>query len=73
MLFSRRFSTFSTLIKQARRAPIVTPLRRALYIVPRLHFSSTKPAEKMEFKAETKRLLDIVAKSLYTDSEVFLR
>jgi len=27
----------------------------------------------MEFKAETKRLLDIVAKSLYTDSEVFIR
>ena len=27
----------------------------------------------MEFKAETKKLLDIVAKSLYTDSEVFLR
>jgi TNF receptor-associated protein 1 len=26
-----------------------------------------------EFKAETKKLLDIVAKSLYTDSEVFLR
>lgn len=27
----------------------------------------------MEFKTETKRLLDIVAKSLYTDSEVFVR
>lgn len=27
----------------------------------------------MEFKAETKKLLDIVAKSLYTDSEVFVR
>lgn len=73
MLFSRRFSTFSTLIKQTRRVPIVAPLRRAFYAVPRLYFSSTKPAEKMEFKAETKRLLDIVAKSLYTDSEVFLR
>lgn len=35
-------------------------------------FSETKP-EKMEFKAETKKLLDIVAKSLYTDSEVFVR
>lgn len=29
--------------------------------------------EKMEFKAETKKLLDIVAKSIYTDKEVFLR
>jgi hypothetical protein len=27
----------------------------------------------MEFKAETKKLLDIVAKSIYTESEVFLR
>jgi TNF receptor-associated protein 1 len=27
----------------------------------------------MEFKAETRKLLDIVAKSIYTDSEVFVR
>ena len=27
----------------------------------------------MEFKAETKKLLDIVAKSIYTENEVFLR
>ncbi|KAL1527886.1 hypothetical protein AB1Y20_009262 [Prymnesium parvum] len=30
-------------------------------------------ATRMEFQAETKKLLDIVAKSLYTDKEVFLR
>jgi HSP90 family molecular chaperone len=30
-------------------------------------------AEKKEFKAETRKLLDIVAKSIYTDKEVFLR
>ena len=29
--------------------------------------------EKREFKAETKKLLDIVAHSIYTDKEVFLR
>ena len=29
--------------------------------------------EKREFKAETKKLLDIVAKSIYTDKEVFIR
>jgi HSP90 family molecular chaperone len=34
---------------------------------------STSAPEKMEFKAETKKLLDIVAKSLYTDNEVFVR
>lgn len=32
-----------------------------------------KGVENLDFKAETKRLLDIVAKSLYQDKEVFLR
>jgi HSP90 family molecular chaperone len=36
---------------------------------PSFHFST----QTMEFKAETKRLLDIVAKSLYTDKDVFVR
>ena len=30
-------------------------------------------SQKMEFKAETRKLLDIVAKSIYTDKEVFIR
>lgn len=30
-------------------------------------------ADKHEFKAETKMLLEIVAKSLYSESEVFIR
>ena len=29
--------------------------------------------ESREFKAETRKLLDIVAKSIYTDKEVFIR
>ena len=33
----------------------------------------TGASSKMEFQAETKKLLDIVAKSLYTDKEVFVR
>jgi HSP90 family molecular chaperone len=32
-----------------------------------------KDTEKREFKAETKKLLDIVAKSIYKDKEVFVR
>lgn len=32
-----------------------------------------KDTEKRVFKAETKKLLDIVAKSIYTDKEVFVR
>ena len=35
--------------------------------------SKIPPGEKMEFKAETRQLLDIVTNSLYTDKEVFLR
>ena len=30
-------------------------------------------AESYEFQAETMKLLDIVAKSIYTDKEVFIR
>uniref|UniRef100_A0A9J2P7J7 Histidine kinase/HSP90-like ATPase domain-containing protein n=1 Tax=Ascaris lumbricoides TaxID=6252 RepID=A0A9J2P7J7_ASCLU len=35
--------------------------------------AASKPAERFEFQAETKNLLDIVAKSLYSDQEVFIR
>lgn len=35
--------------------------------------SSEPKKESLEFKAETKQLLDIVTHSLYTDKEVFLR
>ena len=66
----------------------ITPLFRGVKLIPkqphfylstiklpiRYSFCAAKTqGEKMEFKAETKKLLDIVAKSLYTDSEVFLR
>ena len=34
---------------------------------------ATGEASKLEFQAETKKLLDIVANSLYTDKEVFVR
>ncbi len=32
-----------------------------------------RESENMEFKAETRKLLDIVARSLYTDKDVFIR
>ena len=44
-----------------------------MFYIPRFNFSSesgpisVKPGVKHSFKAETKKLLDIVAKSLYTD------
>jgi TNF receptor-associated protein 1 len=39
----------------------------------RRNFCAAASTETHEFKAETKKLLDIVAKSLYTDKEVFIR
>lgn len=38
-----------------------------------LSTSSANSGEKMEFKAETRKLLDIVTNSIYTDKEVFMR
>lgn len=35
--------------------------------------ASTRQADKHEFKAETRMLLDIVARSLYSENEVFVR
>ncbi|KAK3923195.1 Heat shock protein 75 kDa, mitochondrial [Frankliniella fusca] len=35
--------------------------------------NASGPAEKLEFQAETRMLLDIVAKSLYSEKEVFIR
>lgn len=52
------------------RSPVNTSLP---FSYKPLQLFSSEGAQKMEFKAETKRLLDIVAKSLYTDSEVFIR
>jgi TNF receptor-associated protein 1 len=41
---------------------------------PRLNFcTSSKGAETREFQAETRKLLDIVTHSIYTDKEVFIR
>ncbi|EAR95598.1 heat shock protein HSP90 (macronuclear) [Tetrahymena thermophila SB210] len=57
-------------------------LATSLNNISRFSFCATKinveqlkkqDVEQMAFKTETKKLLDIVAKSLYTDKEVFLR
>jgi len=44
--------------------------------VQRMHhryFSNNPTSETMEFQAETRKLLDIVTNSIYTDKEVFIR
>lgn len=74
---------FSKTLLTARAARLVRTVPRLL-VSPRVHFFSTEvevgepepvltSTEKKEFKAETRKLLDIVAKSIYTDKEVFLR
>lgn len=80
MLKSSRFlSIFSRASRHFLKTPscfCVRPLSRAYFSdqVPDSEPSFTKTStENLEFKAETKRLLDIVAKSLYQDKEVFLR
>ena len=62
--------------KTVRNSLKLSQMRRQVLIIPRMaHFSSTETAqpETRKFQAETKRLLDIVAKSIYTDKEVFVR
>jgi len=52
----------------ARRAVYLRPLSNSSRIL-----SAEEPKVKHEFQAETKKLLDIVAKSLYSEIEIFVR
>jgi hypothetical protein len=76
-MLNPKIKLISTLAKYAaslaRRPAIQAPKTLHMRQAPHFYFSEESKGEKMEFKAETKRLLDIVAKSLYTDSEVFIR
>ncbi len=60
----------------SRSAPVVAPMVRpaAMGNMGSLRcFSSEDSVETREFQAETRKLLDIVTHSIYTDKEVFLR
>jgi len=59
---------------------VTTSLRSAVPALSSSRFYSSTPilaadgeAQKFEFQAETRKLLDIVTNSIYTDKEVFLR
>ena len=75
----RRISTFNA----AGKGSVGTlSLRNTVHTVPlayygqpssRAYSSSSVCNEKMEFQAETRKLLDIVTNSIYTDKEVFMR
>jgi hypothetical protein len=65
--------SMSTIMSAAPQLNVYnTNNRQPVIRVPRQYLSASK-AEKMEFKAETRKLLDIVTHSIYTDKEVFLR
>lgn len=58
-----------------RRVCTTTPCRRVVSVnrMCGAAFSTSPAKEQHEFKAETRKLLDIVTNSIYTDKEVFLR
>lgn len=83
---TRIFSLFSrvprNLFRPPRAVPLIFPAKRCFSSETsqnQVFSEAAEPSfeknsiENLEFKAETKRLLDIVAKSLYQDKEVFLR
>ncbi|WKX99068.1 hypothetical protein Q1695_014162 [Nippostrongylus brasiliensis] len=55
-----------------RPLSVVTPMA-ATHSLVHLHRRLYSTTESFEFQAETKNLMDIVAKSLYSNSEVFVR
>ncbi|KAL4002163.1 Hsp90 family protein [Acanthocheilonema viteae] len=66
------------LLRCLYRRPYLMPSPCSITSTAHLFYTSrlaSKPttAESFEFQAETKNLLDIVAKSLYSDQEVFIR
>jgi hypothetical protein len=61
-----------SLLKVSRLAVTQTYKMKLMPIYRPLFFFSSSP-ETFQFQAETKKLLHIVAKSLYTDKDVFIR
>ena len=67
-MLSRRLSGFVPILKAAQKARALPLLHKRKPLSFFFSTASRPGAQKMEFKTETKKLLDIVAKSLYTDS-----
>ncbi|XP_055933802.1 heat shock protein 75 kDa, mitochondrial-like [Argiope bruennichi] len=66
--YQRSFQTCSYLLSQQEAA-----VDSDYHTIIKDTEKSQGEAEKLEFQAETRMLLDIVAKSLYSDKEVFIR
>lgn len=65
-------SARNTLSAQPLISSLHTSNLSSTYTLNKRSFSTETP-QKYEFQAETKKLLDIVTNSIYTDKEVFLR
>lgn len=83
LLVTPKSRAYSILMSQAKKPSMLSLRQNTLNKFAFRRFASEEAkeepklkavnSEKREFKAETKKLLDIVAKSIYTDKEVFLR
>lgn len=60
-------------VKQIKAVNQLKPTKNFVFCSTATNSKVENPAEKHEFQAETKKLLDIVAKSLYSEKEVFIR
>ena len=82
-LSSFRLGGLKSISRTARQTKVLLPASAFLTYNSKSYFSGTndvdellknkRESENMEFKAETRKLLDIVARSLYTDKDVFIR
>ena len=70
---STRYFQPRTTVLSASYPTTFTSASGAPFSITARTFSDKSPAQKYEFQAETKKLLDIVTHSIYTDKEVFLR
>ncbi|KAI1721604.1 hsp90 protein [Ditylenchus destructor] len=68
-----RLCSNHTVILSANRGGVLSHICPELELIRRSSYATNVASEKFEFQAETKSLLNIVAKSLYSEQEVFIR
>lgn len=72
MLSNNRYA-FATTVNASRTAPSLKFQPSVAVYSRGMSTETSKTAQTMEFQAETRKLLDIVTHSIYTDKEVFIR
>ena len=73
--YGQQYSQFGTTVKrnQTENAATEAETEQPLHNIIKDSEKAVGEVEKREFQAETRMLLDIVAKSLYSESEIFIR